>query len=70
MKERTMTDNVTPFPNADEVFDTVEQGEADYCRAFDLGYTQGQEAKKIARAMTEGMNEDEKAGFWDGFHDM
>lgn len=63
-----MTDNVTAFPNADEVFTDEEQEDFDYDRGHDLG--DNLRAKYLAEAelVTAGMTDAENCGFWEGFY--
>jgi hypothetical protein len=69
MKERTMTDNVTPFPNADEVIDEVEQEDRDYDAGYVLGAQLFAEARTRLEAASEGKSDSFDAGLWDGFYD-
>ena len=68
MKERTMTDNVTPFPNADEVISDEDQEQAQYDADADRGYALGLEHRRQAYEAVKGLNDAEEDGFWDGFY--
>lgn len=63
-----MTNNVVDFPNGDEVISDEDQEQAKYEADADRGYALGLEYRRQAYQVTEGLNEDEEEGFWDGFY--
>lgn len=63
MKERTMTGNVTPFPNPDEVIDADD-------REYDAGVTHAEEFLQGLSDSLEGKSEMFCSAVWDVIFDV